>query len=49
MRGFLQFGPKFKKRWEFGCFGLGEYTIMIIIPKNEPESKEKQTVNMTVC
>ena len=49
MRGFLQFGPKFKNAWEFGCFGLGEYTIMIIIPKNEPESKEKQTVNMTVC
>ena len=26
----------------------GEYTIMIIIPKNEPESKEKQTVGTTL-
>lgn len=49
MRGFCNLARNSKNAWEFGCFGLGEYTIMIIIPKNEPESKEKQTVNMTVC
>ena len=39
---FLQFGPKLNSAGNFGCFGMGEYTIRYSISKKEAESKEKQ-------